>query len=241
MEVIKSKRDCFNDWLKKYSFDTQKVYTTVDYFANIDQFKNAANGDQIITAILQQLEYFYEIMHDYIVHRTWHKHMIRACLPSIYGYEQFIIHEKRLTKEWNLNNSYGLFIKTSRRMGKTISNAQFVATLLIHCPNQVIAVFAPVLLQAIQFLQHVVDLIYKLPDAHKLIHDRISKETLYVKCQFPGGGINRLKAYCSNARVGSSLKSIMCDDGISMPFKTICCSTFCITRNFKPLSYIKWP
>lgn len=75
--------------------------------------------------------------------KRFHKSFINACLPHIYGYDQWGAHKTRVLKMRRIDRIYmGVLAMTERRFGKTHMAAQFEAAVLYVIPQLESLVFS---------------------------------------------------------------------------------------------------
>jgi hypothetical protein len=120
----------------------RQTYTLKDEHLHTQSLE--LDGDQIVANIRKTLDTFKDFER-HLLQRKFHNHMLVNMLPRLYM-KSWEAHRDRLMKEFAcMVERQETLIVTARRMGKTVSVALFIASILVCVPHITIACFAPVM------------------------------------------------------------------------------------------------
>jgi hypothetical protein len=140
-----------------------------------------------------------------------------ACLPKIYGTDDWAVHHERVLNEWGRKEiDYYVMMITARRVGKTFSMSMFDAAYILTVPGQTIAVFSTGK-RASKMLKELVEKFVfmsgetnarriilstdeELLIAEKPVADGMSKRAAEVQALRIHPGTSALKSYPSNIK-----------------------------------------
>jgi len=127
---------------------------------------------------------------------NFHRAMIIANLPHIYGISDFEKYRERLLKDFQVDDlQQELLICCPRRFGKTVSVAMFVAALLYAVDDSWISCFSTGQRASTSLLDQAAKFLMTLPDAKNRIVKK-NQEQLFVKGE--NGNLRRFHSFPSS-------------------------------------------
>jgi hypothetical protein len=149
-------------WNQHCENESRKVEKLCQTYTLKDEHLHAKSleldGDQIVANIRRTLDTFKDFER-HMLQRKFHNHMLVNMLPRLYM-KSWEAHRERLMKEFACTvERQETLIVTARRMGKTVSVALFIASILVCVPHITIACFAPTIVMAREMVKLVTNLI----------------------------------------------------------------------------------
>lgn len=113
--------------------------------------------------------------------KVFHRHMVNAVLPKIYG-DTLMTHKERILKENNWDDiKQEVLVVTPRRFGKTWGVAMFSAACLICIPNFEIVIFSMALRASRKMLALIDKFLTRHPEGSKMICRPHTQESLSLE------------------------------------------------------------
>ena len=112
-------------------------------FSEADAMLEGNRRWDAISSLLDNMRQENRLLVRSYMQREWHKHMMRALLPHIYGHTVFMNNRKRIFRRLAMERLWTeIFFTTSRQVGKTTCVAMFAAAAMCYIPGFKIAIFA---------------------------------------------------------------------------------------------------
>lgn len=134
--------------------------------------------------------------------KQFHKAFFNACLPHIYGSEEFEQDRQRILKRFGITRlSHEVLVVCPRRWGKTYSVSLFVAALIWCVPDMWVSIFSTGQRASTSLLELIAKWIKYLQGNQNRVQS-LNQERLYVRGNTPSD-VRRCYSYPSSVQVRS--------------------------------------